>query len=337
MTDIKSQQILILTDLHWTDASRKINSKDILSLKSKNVIPEKEQFLKVKEYVEIIKKHNPTIILFGGDITGDGSCGHGYHFAFFYLLQYLEHHKIKSAFIKGNHDIDLYYNKLLKNTAKLKYTTEISGKSASINGLQILGLSFEDTKIKTRLINQIKKNEKYDIILSHSELTRRPWLFDFDTKYIITGHYDFKFNSINNKIFLSFFNDYPSRNYATINFGNNKELISYYLKPGYTTNGPPAPEILVQGQKINDAFSFLKINDKNSNHFYRKQYYNDILGIEFKAGFEQILNSKKDFKSSSVKLSKVQINNIVVLKVNSFLKISKTLILDYFGAAGVEK
>lgn len=336
---MKHKRVLILTDLHWSRFSIKITNKGILSLKERNVISENEKFLKVKEYIEIIDTHKPDIVLFGGDITGDGSCGTGYYFAFAYLLQYLENCKINSVFIQGNHDTDFYYNKLIKKSSEFKYAQEISGKSITIKGLTIIGVSFEDTKNKTRLKELICKNGRYDIVLAHAELARRPWLFDFETRYIITGHYDIKFNYIDKKIFLSFFNDFPDRSYAIIDFEKKKEMISYFLKPGSTTNGLPNPEIVIKGERNSKGFSYIEnyseyVNHKSIFTSYKEHY---LFGFEFKTAIESLLKSKIKFKSQLIKLTKSEIDELNKLRVNFFMKISKTMIFDYMGESGIEK
>lgn len=327
-----SHKILILTDLHWTKSSLDITAKDIESIKTKNIVPTKDIFSKIHDYINLIKTHRPDLILFGGDLTGDGSCGHGYHFAFIYLLQYLENCKINSVFIKGNHDDDEYYNKVFDASSKFKFTQEISGKYVEVNGLKLVGLSFEDTHDKARLKEIISVNKKVDIVLAHAELSRRPWLFDFDTKYIITGHYDYKFNYINNKVFLSFFNDYPHINYGIIDVQKQKDLISYFL------SSESFKPILINAQKDNKGFSYIPVKEtaKLPNVFRERVLY-DIVNSDFKSGIEQILNTKTKFKSLNTKLTRAEFTELVKLDVNSSMKISKTMVIDYLGNSLIEK
>ena len=325
-------KLLILTDLHWTKSSRDITNKDILTIKKQRIVPNKDRFSKINEYIELINTHRPGLILFGGDLTGDGFCGHGYHFAFIYLLQYLENCKIASVFIKGNHDDDEYYNNVVKASAEFKFTQEISGKYVEVNGLKIVGLSFEDTYYKARLKKIISANKKVDIVLAHAELSRRPWLFDFHTKYIVTGHYDYKFNYINDKVFLSFFNDSPYFNYGVIDIQKQKDMISYFL---CSESFKP---ILINAQKDNKGLSYTPNKEEAKlPNIGRERVLYDIMNSEFKTAIEQILDTKSKFKLSNTKLTKNELSELVKWDVNSSMKISKTMVIDYLGNSIIEK
>lgn len=329
---MNSQKILILTDLHWDKASKDITSDEVVLVKTHNIIPDKTSFSKIKDYIQIIKAHCPDLILFGGDVTGDGSCGHGYHYAFICLLQYLENCNINSVFIKGNHDVDEYYNKVIEVCSQFKFSQEISGKYVEINGIKIVGLSFEDTCDKAKVKKLLSIKNTVDIVLAHSELARRLWLFDFDSQYIITGHYDYKFSHVNKKIFLSFFNDSPYLNYGLIDINKHKEIISYFL------DSNSFEQILITGERNNDEFAYTSIEKTLiPESVPRGHVLFDIMNPEFKRGVERILKAKSNFYLLNTKLTQSELSEIVTLKVNSSMKFSKTMILDYLGSSLIEK
>ena len=211
-------KLLILSDLNWNTEAREISTSDFDLIKETKSLPSDLRFFKLKEYLKIILDEKADLILFAGDITGDGSCGHGYQEAFKLLLHILEWQKKPSLFIQGNHDVSPYYEEVQELTNQLEHCQEISNQYISIQGLKILGISFESTKnrkILQKLIDE--KEQKIDLVIAHSESKRRSALFDFQSEYIITGHYDNKIFATPSSVFLSFANDdFEFINYGTI-------------------------------------------------------------------------------------------------------------------------
>lgn len=329
-----TRTVLILSDLFWSKSSKEVNLKDLQMIKIKNKIPNTKRFSSINEYVNLISINKPDTILFAGDLTGDGSCGHGFHFAFLCLLQFLENNKINSVFVRGNHDLHEYYSIVEKYCEDLKFTQEISGKLVKVNELKIVGLSYYDTKDKLRLKEIISRNYKVDFVLAHAELFRRSWLFDFDAKFIVTGHYDYKFNNISNKIFLSFFNDGDHLSYSVINIQNETETITYFLHFNSCNS------IKISANKKNGEFSFLPIKNEETNPTllkHHKLFLKDLIGTEFKNGLEFLLNFKFNYSRSNLKLDQNTFKRLTKLEVNFSKKFSKTLIIDYLGKSLIEK
>jgi DNA repair exonuclease SbcCD nuclease subunit len=230
-------KILTLSDLEWNIESKEISDIDIGEFpirKDFSSVENRAYFRSMKfrsywRYRSIIEETKPDIVLLAGDITGDGSCGHGFHKALFLLFRYLEYNKITTFFISGNHDEPKYFKYILERTRGLKYVKYIARKVVEYGGIKILGLDYLDTYNKTNLKGFISKNFSLDIVLSHCHLHRRTSLFDFDTKYVITGHWDQNIGQVENTVFISLVNDTPEDvNYLTIEFNKNQELVSYY-------------------------------------------------------------------------------------------------------------
>jgi len=230
-------KILILSDLEWNKESKQVSDEDIdtfpitkdFSSEEHRLIFRSMKYRTFWRYRSIIEDAKPDVLLLAGDITGDGSCGHGFHKPLFLLLRYLESNKIMTFFIGGNHDDPKYFKYILERTKKYKYVKYIAGEVIDFKGIKILGLDFEDTFNKTRLKSFLSKNYALDIVLSHCHLHRRAWLFDFNTKYVITGHWDQNIGQVDNKIFISLVNDTPEDiNYVTIELNKEHELITYY-------------------------------------------------------------------------------------------------------------
>lgn len=210
-------KIVILSDLNWSKPSYSINKIDITTLQKEQIIPNKKKFQTVYAYYRVVINEKPDLVLFAGDVTGDGSCGHGFHFAFSYLLHILELSRIPSFIISGNHDLPQNYNILLQELSKLDLTKEISSSRVLWKGISILGVSFDDTKNKKRLTRLLETyTEATDIVLAHSELKRRTSLFDFNATVICTGHYDNKLFELDGKQFISLSNDFEFINYAIV-------------------------------------------------------------------------------------------------------------------------
>lgn len=231
-------KILTLSDLEWNIESKEISdldiakfplTKDFFSSVDNRVYFRLMKFRSFWRYRTIIEEAKPDIVLLAGDITGDGYCGHGYHKGLFLLLLYLEAIKTKTFFIRGNHDEPKYFQYVLKKTKNFKYVKYIAGKVEEFRGFKVLGLDFNDTYSKTTLKSLLSMNYNVAIVLSHCHFHRRSWLFDFNTKYVISGHYEQNIGQVENKVFISTCNDTPEDiNYFTIEFNKNQELVTYY-------------------------------------------------------------------------------------------------------------
>ena len=228
-------KVLVLSDLNWDPHLRTISDYELQNFSLKLLaLPRYE---KIKRYLDIIQREHPDLVLFAGDVTGDGSCGHGYHYAFIILLSVLESRKVQSYFISGNHDEPGSYDRVQELTQRYAYTQDISDRDVQYQGLNILGISYDCTKSKRNLANEISKriDTKYDIILAHAQLKRRIRLFDIQARYICTGHYDRKLCAHRNTVFVSLDNDSSEISYATIQKDATGEKVSICIQQDPTT------------------------------------------------------------------------------------------------------
>lgn len=184
----------------------------------------------IKNKISTIK---PSLVLMAGDVIGEG-CLNIHDVDFLDLLQFLDKEKINTFFIQGNHDEVPAYESLLRDIKGLQYIKEISNKIVEFNNIKILGIPFSFTNKITNLrqINKIYP-EKVDIILAHSKYGRRIWLFELQSKLIITGHFGVQINKIFDKVLVGSDN-FPS-NYAIIDYETTEMTITYFRKPsGYS-------------------------------------------------------------------------------------------------------
>lgn len=198
----------------------------ILSNKNKRFIDAyfKKPANELSNLTNLIKKEKVELVLIAGDIMGDVS-GDSYSNILIWLLDYLENNKIYCYFVSGNHDIDKSYSEIVNSLVNYKYVKEISGQLVNHNNLKIFGLSYFHTENLTGLKSLIsQKSEQIDILLCHSQNKRIPFLFDFQSRYIVTGHFDLIFGNIFNQIIIAI----NLGCFAIIETSENKNVIKYY-------------------------------------------------------------------------------------------------------------
>ncbi len=300
-------KILAFSDIHFPSV-----------LFKKNKESEKKYFLKenneLKNLTTFIKSSKIELVLLAGDVMGD--LGKDVFFgAFSWLVEYLEENEVTTYYIQGNHDIDESYLKLSKSTDNNNYVKDISGKLINYNGLKILGLSFFDTENKTKLKKIISQKNKIDILLCHCQNGRRPFLFEFDTKYIITGHFDRQFYYIENKVFISF---QGSESYSIIEFkkkSNNINLYENKTNDKFFDSNPNIWKAVLKNENIvwksdsNIPISVFKNKKTTSGsdlqtiwkqHFEVVKYFNSFgYSKAFESCIPLLLKIKSDFKATS--------------------------------------
>jgi predicted phosphodiesterase len=181
------------------------------------------------EYIKNkISNIKPSLVLMAGDVIGESSTIHVVDFLD--LLEFLDKEKINTFFIQGNHDEVPAYESLLRDIKSLHYIKEISNKIVEFDGIKILGIPFSFTN-KIKNVRKIKEiyPEKVDIILAHSEYGRRIWLFELESKLIISGHFGVQICKIFDKVLVG--SDGFPNNYAIIDYENTEMTITYFRQP----------------------------------------------------------------------------------------------------------
>lgn len=223
-------KVLVFSDLFWSKDQREITNEEAENFAWADL--NKDKFRGVEKYAKIVENVKPDIVLFSGDVTGDGSCGHGFGNAFISLLTAIEDLGITSYYISGDHDWDEYYSRVKDfSDKKLKRSRDISGKIVNCNGLSILGIAFhqQNTSKSIKQLLKAYRGKKIDFLLTHAEHKRRLWLFEFGAKIVISGHYDKRSFPMNGSRFVSLDNDHGHISYAVINDINFKETIEYVI------------------------------------------------------------------------------------------------------------
>jgi len=91
------EKVLFLSDLNWHPHLRSISNAEVLQFTESDL--QKDRYQRITRYISIVDKEHPDLVLLAGDITGDGSCGHGFQNALKIFFLLLESRKIPSYFI----------------------------------------------------------------------------------------------------------------------------------------------------------------------------------------------------------------------------------------------
>jgi len=336
-------KIVVLSDLGWEAHLKTITQRELLGFNLDSL--SKLRYASILKYYEIILDEGAELVIFAGDVTGDGSCGHGYHFAFIILLSLLEYKGIQSYFINGNHDEEGYFQTVVEYTKNFKYTEEISGRIVSYNGLKFYGINFFETLSKTKIKKHLKEvgEEPIDILVAHSTLKRRIRLFDFNTKYIFTGHFDRKLLAHKSTAFVALDNDFSDISYATLQIGDlgeseiaikvrttDKTSLSFEENVSSLLKGERNSMLKVNG---NPTFDLAKIETasvkKNSGEGNGQYLFLKYLrGINYKKSLVTMDKLKQDIPLSETDIPLLKLKGLPII---STYKISESMIEDYLG------
>lgn len=312
-------KILVLSDLHWASPLKSTSNHTVNKFCKEDLGKKKYQV--IQQYWSFVEEHQPNLVLFAGDITGDGGCGHGYQNAMKILLKTLEERKIPSFFISGNHDEVAYYQELVAFSEGLTYSKDISDQVVDFQGIKILGIPYSTSTRKSALQQLIKKTtEKVAIVLAHAELKRRTWLFDLHTDCIITGHFDKKMSWIDNKVFVSLENDFPSISYCCLEMEKeNVVAVDYFLVDNNRTTN--------FRQQAKD-WTHNKGTAPKMGKLFGELDRNYLQGQNLKEAIERI----RAVKNKKELLSPKELKHLLSLKFAEQHKISKTMLVDYVGS-----
>lgn len=301
-----------------------------------------ERYQRIRRYFDIVVREEADLVLFAGDVTGDGFCGRGFQNAFIILLGLLEINNIETAFISGNHDLPENYLPVKTWAKDLGQVHEISGRIISLLGIKILGVNYSASKSKKELNETIASFKgQIDIVLAHSQIKRRIRHFEFDTKYVITGHYDRKLLAHKNKIFIALDNDSEECSYATIKKSRGfSDQVSIKIKQDETTYSYSEDQRnLIAGNRnsileVNGSprFDLLKLENasdaslrRDGDHFLYLKY---LRGINYACSIDTMVKMKNGF---DLELTDLSLNQLHGLPITAEYEISESMIEDYLG------
>ena len=287
-------------------------------------------------------KEKADVVLLAGDITGDGFCGHGFQNALIILLKLLEESKIPTAFISGNHDPDEHYLPVKKWIQNYHYIHEVSDKIVDLHGVKVLGINYNTSKSKRSLkeaINTFKK--PVDILLAHSQIKRRIRHFEFNSNYVITGHYDRKLLAHRKVVFIALDNDSEECSYAVIkkNKGFSDQVSIKVSVQDITYSYSEERHQLLAGNRNsilkvngNPCFDLLKLENasdesisRDGEHFLYLKY---LRGVNYACSLDTMVKMKNKI---SLDLSDLSLNQLHGLPITAHYKISESMIEDYLG------
>lgn len=335
-------KVVVLSDLNWERHLKNISDEQVMAFTLSDL--KLGKYNRIQRYYNIIIHEKADLVLFAGDITGDGSCGHGYHNAMKILLLLLEYKRIPNRYISGNHDEIGFYDNLKKFSGSLEYSDEISNKICTIEKVSILGLSFDTTKSKSKLKKILKENKSgADIIIAHSEIRRRIRLLDIPSKVIVTGHYDRKLFGVRDRIFIALDNDSEEASYCTIRYLSRNDirvnycirihdgrtlrlsdtcsnLQSYNSNPILTIDHKPTLDITDLEHHPDEAL----INKSGEMWLYMKY----LRGQSYRAVMESMFRIKHNLPSTPFHIPKSKLKGI---QLTPGYKLSASAIRDYLG------
>ena len=330
---------LVLSDLNWHIDSKRVNREDILLLYESSIVPQSNRFRTITIYLEIIKSVTPDIVIFAGDVTGDGSCGHGFQNAFFYLLTALQLKGTETLFIKGDNDLEQYYTSVTNNISHLTLIQEISDKAIKIRGLKILGLGFDTTADKKRMQQILDTHSKksYDIIVCHAQLKRRTFLMKLNCKCLVTGHFDNKLFKIDGKVFLSHSNDSEVINYSMISTSSGISTYTYVfhhtrkrLEIKYVLSPINADTLVINDVPVGiEQYENLKLPQSS----YDKDKNALALSVKFLRGqsYKKVLKLMHNLKAGKLEMEKTLLTKYLDKQIIAKHKLSRTMLADYLG------
>lgn len=334
-------KVVVLSDLNWELHLRGVSYREVESATLETITM--SRYSSIQKYLQIIIEEKADLVIIAGDVTGDGSCGHGFHHAFMIFLSMLEQLKIPSCFISGNHDEQIYYEQVVRYSDKLELSNEISNISISINGLNILGVPYETTYSKSKIKNLLATFEKsYDIVVAHAQLKRRIRLFELDAKIIVTGHYDRKLFGFQDSTFVSLDNDDRQISYATIDMLTDGFDSAICIKNG-DGSVYRFEESADRISKI-DRNHILKIDGKaeidltkvemcaadHQTYGENKQlaYLKYLRGNQYLRLLNRLDHVKKD---ETLRPTIVVTDQVLGTQITSNYKVSESLVIDYLG------
>lgn len=338
---MSDKNIIVFSDLNWESHLRSLTENEVREFQESDL--KKLRYERIKRYFEIALKEKANLVLFAGDVSGDGFCGHGFHYAFITLLKLFEQRSIPCLFISGNHDPDQYYDIVKNWAASSKYCQEISGRSVSILGLNIYGINYDSSKLKRALSKALKAQDTpYDILLAHSQTKRRIRHFDFNTRYIFSGHYDRKLCTHREKIFIALDNDSEEVSYALLKIqegASDQVSIKVRHTPKMTFGFTESTDELLSGKRSTvlkqngqATFDLLKMENasdqslsRDGDHFLYLKY---LRGINYASSLDTMYKIKQDIP---LDVSDLSLNQIHGLPITASYRISESMIEDYLG------
>lgn len=227
------------------------------------------------DYQYLLEEVNPELILMAGDIFHPNQNDEDLK-ELNLLFEYINDKAIQCYIIEGNWELK-YYNKILQLIKDYDLIEDISNREIEFLGLRILGINFEYAN-RIGICKRFKAifSNEYDIVLSHAPQNRRIWLFDLNTKFIITGHSGIDLGKVKNKIYLA--NDYSPEYYFVIDyFSEDSQKITCFCN--------------------NEIYSEVTIN-KNKFLWKRKMKpYNRLSGYTTKK-FREVIKLKNEFEKT---------------------------------------
>jgi len=331
-------KVLFLSDLNWHPHLRSISDTEVLQFRESDL--QNDRYQRISRYISIVDREQPDLVLLAGDITGDGSCGHGFQNALKIFFLLLESRKIPSYFISGNHDPYKNYDDLLAFTNQLSMPEEISNRTVSAHGLNVVGINFDCSASKTKLNQWLAglENTKPDICLAHSEIKRRIRLFESNASVIVTGHYDRKLMPFQNSVFISLDNDWDEVSYSTAVFDNHKLMsASFHIRQNENTT-----LTLQQKSDVDSLNSIMTVSGHPALDLYKIESYPDsalkddsgenwvylkhLRGVNLRKAYKTLWKTKNEIELDEGDL---EFSKVYKLPVTANYKISKSLMNDY--------
>jgi hypothetical protein len=306
--------------LAWNEKSKLVSLDQVLEMNFNEILDD-VNFSKVRSYYKIIKFNSPDVIFICGDITGGGSCGHGYASSIVALLKIIEGLNITTSYISSNHDENIDVIKLDEISTDSKFVKRLTGNIDEVRGLKVIGLSYEQSK-NVKSFQKLKTDVEIDFVISHCNQTNRLHLFDFNTEFTITGHYDFKVINPYGKTLISLYNDLPWMNYVIIDYSKTSSKFSYYIKEHTDFNWT-----FIKFAKLNG-----KLKNLETNYVHEKFHVNLYIPFITNNDYEKAIEYILKWKMENQDINSVDLKKLMNVEISPYQNISKSFIKSYIKA-----
>lgn len=198
---------------------------ELLSSYEKNMkkyeeLKNKIRYTCLEDYKHIIRIIQPDLILLAGDVFHEGQSKEDL-LELIELFRFIDQKTIQCYLIEGNWEKE-HYAEILLEIKNLDFVEDISNREIEYQGLKILGINF-DYANRIRICKKLSQlfPNKYDFVLTHAPENKRIWLFNLDTKYVITGHSGVDLGKVEKKVYIT--NDYTPEFYFVIDYFSSQE------------------------------------------------------------------------------------------------------------------
>ncbi len=174
----------------------------------------------------MIEEIDPDVMIFAGDSIRDRCSRNraGDLQQFLAVLRYLDRSDRFGVIVQGNNDDRAgEYGAILRAAEDSPCIYEISSRRKTVGGIRFLGVPYGRERQIAR-----SGGSGVDMLVAHTPLSRRAWLFDLGARLVLCGHYDNRVTDVGETAFVSL--DCSPFSYAVIDWQKEGIRIGYHCR-----------------------------------------------------------------------------------------------------------